>query len=90
MSNVKNPPKLSVSKSYDDWVKLVEIWRDFTSVEKPKQALAVVLSLEGKAQEAALEIPKEDLAKDNGVDLVITRLDKIYKKDTLSEKFSSL
>ena len=90
MSKDKSPPLLTNSKSYDDWIKLINIWRDFTSLEKPKQALAVVLSLEDKAQEAALELPRDQLNQDNGVDLIIKRLDKIFKKDELSQKFNSL
>ena len=90
MSKDKAPPLLSTSKSYDDWVKLIKIWKDFTSLDKSKQALAIVLSLEDKAQQAALEIDQADLIKDDGVDSLITRLDKIYKKDELSQKFSCL
>ena len=90
MSKDKNPPLLSASKSYDDWIKLINIWKDFTSLEKPKQALAIALSLEDKAQDVALQIPRDQLAQENGVELIIQRLDKIFKKDELSQKFNSL
>ena len=90
MTKDGKPPVLTNCKSYDDWVKLVGLWKEYTSLEKSKQALAIVLSLEDKAQEAALEISRDDLKKDDGVDLVIKRLDKIFKKDELSQKFSFL
>ena len=75
MSKDKSPPVLSQCKSYDDWVKLVEIWKDFTSLDKKKQGLAVALSLEGKTQDAVLEIEKSDIVKEDGVDTIIKRLD---------------
>ena len=51
MSNMnKLPPLLSKSKSYDDWLQLVELWHKFTTLEPEKQGPAIVLSLEGEAQ----------------------------------------
>ena len=40
-------------------------------MDKGKQASAIVLSLDGKGQDAALEIPTEDLIKDDGVETLI-------------------
>lgn len=39
----------------------VEIWRLVTDMEENKQALAVVLSLTGRASDSALEIPAKVL-----------------------------
>ena len=44
----KTPPWLPGSNSYDGWLKLVDIWRKFTSLEPEKQGPAMVLSLEGE------------------------------------------
>ena len=52
----KSPPLLSKSKSYDDWLKLITIWQQFTTSELEKQGPATVLSLEGKTQDAVLEL----------------------------------
>ena len=73
MSKDKAPPLLSASKTYEDWTNLIDLWKDFTSLDKHKQAPAIVLSLEGKVQTAALEIPKADLTKDDGVDTLIKK-----------------
>ena len=86
----KPPPALSACKSYTDWKKLVNIWKGLSGLEQPSLAPALVLSLEGEAQEAALEVSSEDLAKDTGVASVIAKLDKIYAKDVLSEKYNAL
>ena len=86
----KPPPALSACKSYTDWKKLVNIWKGLSGLEANSLAPALVLSLEGEAQEAALEVSSEDLAKDTGIDSVIAKLDKIYAKDVLSEKYNAL
>ena len=41
----KTPPSLSGSKSYDNQLKLVDIWRKFTTLEPEKQGPAIVLLL---------------------------------------------
>ena len=57
---------------------------------KEKQASAIVLSLEGKAQTAALQVPSTELVKDTGVETLIAHLDKIFLKDKLSLKFDAI
>ena len=56
MSKDKAPPLLSASKTYEDWTNLIDLWKDFTSLDKPKKAPVIIL-LEVKAQ-MALEIPE--------------------------------
>ena len=52
----KSPPLLSKTKSYDDWLKLVEVWRQFITLKPEKQGPAVVLTLKEEAQDAILEL----------------------------------
>ena len=89
-SNNKSPPSPSNSKSYTDWLKLIEIWRKFTSLEPEKQGPAIVLSLEGEAQDAILELDTNDITDKDGVDKVIKRLNHLYKKGELTEKYNAL
>ena len=89
-NNNKNPPSLSKSKSYADWLKLLDIWRKFTSLEPEKQGPAIVLSLEGEAQDAILELSTNDITDKDGVDKIIERLNRLYKKDELTEKYNAL
>ena len=89
-TSYKTPPSLSNSKTYDDWIKLIDIWKEFTTLEKSKQGQAIVLSLQGEAQDAVLELPASELASEDGVKKVIERLDKLYKKDELIERYSAI
>ena len=88
--NNKTPPSLSKAKNYQDWLKLIKIWRKFTDLPKPKQGPAIVLSLENEALDAVLEIDEGDISGDHGVDIIIERLDRIYKKDETLENYRAL
>ena len=48
------------------------------------------MSLEGKAQEAVLELDVDVITSEEGVSKIIDRLDKIYLQDTLIKKYEAL
>ena len=90
MSSInKTSPSLSGSKSYDDWLKAVNIWRKFTSLEPEKQVPAIVLLLE-ELQDGVLELDNGIIYGKDSVDKIIARLNKIYKKDELTQKYNAL
>ena len=66
------------------------LWQTFTTLDKAKQGPALVLSLDGKAQEAALELDSKDISGEDGVKTVLHKLDKIYEKDKLIEKYNAI
>ena len=85
------PPLLSeYDTKYKDWKRLVKCWSKICGIPKSEQASALLLSLKGKALDAVLQLPEADLDKDTGLDSLLTRLDKLYVKDELSEQFSAL
>ena len=85
------PPSLSsCNNNYRAWKKLIKHWQNLCSLSKPNRASAILLTLSGKALNAALQIPEEDLAKDDGVETLLKQLDTLYIKDELSEKFKAL
>ena len=49
-----------------------------------------MLTLSGKALNAALQLPSDSLKKADGVAKLLERLDSLFLKDTLSEKFGAL
>ncbi|XP_066911985.1 uncharacterized protein [Clytia hemisphaerica] len=88
-NDIKAPPALKEDVPYENWKKEITIWQLFTSLEKKKQGLAILLSLEGKAREAALELEVDELNKDDGVSKVLAQLDKLYLKDKLQLSFQA-
>ena len=49
-----------------------------------------MLSLENEALDVVLELDDEDIGKDNGVDVIIDRLNKLFKKDSTITKYQIL
>ena len=64
--------------------------RKFTSLEPKQQGPAIVLSLEGEAQDAILELNTNDITDKDGVNKIIERLNCLYKKDELTGKYNAL
>ena len=87
--SVKWPPKLEGEEEYEQWKEDLNIWCSLTSIEKGKQALAVYLSLSGRARVAASEIPKERLEQDNGIETLLAKLDVLFLEDKGRRKFSA-
>jgi hypothetical protein len=48
------------------------------------------MALEGKALDAILELSDEEISGNEGVKKIIAKLDTIYKKDELNQKFTDL
>ena len=91
MSNMKkSPPLLSKRKSYDDWLKLITIWQQFTTLEQEKQGPPIVLLLEGEAQDAVLELQPNQITDKDGVKTIIDKLNKIHKKDEPTQRYNAL
>ena len=86
----KIPPLLSKSPVYTDWKKKIDIWSSFTTLEKDKQGAALLLTLEGAAEEAALELDVSVINRNDGLKSIIQQLDKLYLKDKTLEKFQAL
>ena len=71
----KWPPKLNSEEEYEVWKRNLQIWCQLTEFSKSKQALAVHLSLEGRARIASSEIEVADLSKEDG------KLDELFLQD---------
>ena len=80
-SSSKWPPKFVGECNYENWRKDIEIWCKLTDLPKKKQALAIHLSLEGRARLASSEIKVEDLESDGGVNTLLDKLDGFFLAD---------
>ena len=89
-SGNKTPPAYKTGDDYEKWCKKIRIWRDFTSLEDTKQGPALFLTLEDDAQDAVLELEAEKIKAKDGVEQIITCLDKLYKKDKTQSAFDAL
>ena len=65
------------------------MWELVTELYKKKRSLALALSLQGKPREVELEISVEDLNVNEGVDRLITELDKLFEKDKIDQAYAA-
>ena len=92
-SAYKTPPAFDVeSKSYSRWVEELKAWTDLTDVKKDKQGLAVALSLPEKdssniRDKVFSDLSLDELKGDDGVKKLMEFMDKLFKKDQLSEAY---
>lgn len=89
MASCKWPPKLSDESRYENWKTDVEIWCKLTDIPKKKQALAIHLSLCGRARIASSEIPVSDLEVEEGVDAILKKLDGLFLVDKGRRQFEA-
>lgn len=68
---------------------MVEIWRLVTDLDKKKQALAVALSLTGRARDSVLETPTGDLNKDVRMTTLLIKLDSVFLKEEKDRQYKT-
>lgn len=83
------PPSFNEKTSYESWKNEIEIWRLVTDLDKKKQALAITLSLSGRARESALEIAAHDLNTDTGMDVLLSKLDSVFLKEEKDRQYEA-
>ena len=86
----KVPPQLSNSKSYSDWVHLVEIWTKFTDLGPERQVTSLVISLSEKALESILELDDKDTSGQDGVKLFLKNWTSYTRRMSYITSFKTL
>ena len=66
------------------------MWRRVTDLPAHRQGSALVLPLEDEASNAVLEIDDAEIPKDDGVDAIINRLNRLFKKDSTITKYQTV
>ncbi|KAG0718762.1 hypothetical protein GWK47_051843 [Chionoecetes opilio] len=87
--SLKWPPKLEHDEEYEMWKEDVGVWCRLTTIEKKKRALAIHLSLSGRARSASSEIDKTKLEAEDGVEVLLKRLDDVFLVDEGRRKFAA-
>ena len=85
----KCPPKLNNDCNYETWKEDVKIWCEFTDLDEKKRALAIHLTLTGRARIASSEVGVEELKKETGVETLIAKLDTLFLPEKERRQFSA-
>ena len=83
MTSCKHPPTFE-GKDNSQWKLEIELWQMFTKMDKARQGIAMLLSLEGEGREIAISIDKSLLTIGDGVRNVLTELVKPFEKGKCS------
>ena len=84
----------TTNKPYSRWVDEIKTWQALTDLDAKKRGIAIALSLpeEGKnsiRDKVFSELTVDVLNADDGVEKLILFMDKIFKKDELSEAYEA-
>ena len=83
-------PQLRDDSDYLTWKKEVEIWKLGTTAKDTQQAPRLVGFMEGRAHEAAIQIPAAELGSTTGVTKLFAELDKVFLKDATQSLFQAI
>ena len=75
------PPVFTENISWLDYKKELKIWQALTDLSAMKQDPSLYLSLTGKAKEAVLELNIDFICKEDDLEKILERLDKLYLQD---------
>ena len=75
--------------SYETWKNEVAVWQLVTELPDEKQALAVSLTLSGNARETAMNITAADMAKKDGMQTILRKLDEVFLKDDKDKAYEA-
>ena len=87
---VQNPPILDDYTNYDNWLKDLDVWKMFTSTAKTKQGPRLYLSLKGKARELVRELDLNAIGAENGVNVIVEKLNDHFQKDKVQQSYIHL
>ena len=71
-------PKLTDKTIYAEWKRRVTVWQVSTSIPKQKQAATLITRMEGKPEQAAIQLDINDYTADDGVKKLVDELDKLF------------
>ena len=82
IATMKTPPLLKEEEmDYEQWKKDLLLWTEFTDLEKNKLAIAVHLSLSGRARKATSELSSAELKSESGIENLLKKLDRVFLQD---------
>ena len=81
------PPLLTETEDFVRWLKLIKIWCNCTSVNVDKRASLIVMNIQGKYQDVALEMEDEMLNCNDGVKNLLKKLGDTFLGDSKDVAF---
>ena len=83
-------PTLNDKTNYQDWKKRVVWWQKATDTKKENQAAKLIMHMNGKPEEVAIQLDADFMSVADGVSKLIAELDKLYEKDATQSIFAAI
>ena len=90
MSFCKAPPEFSDETAYEQYKEELEIWKLLKVCKKEDEGPLVFRTLPPQAKSAVIGLGAEVIGSVDGLNLILTRLDALYLKDTNQRIFQAL
>ena len=78
---VKSPPLWTSEMTYEDYKKEIEVWKLLKSASNKEEGPLIYRVLTGEAKAAAKKLTVEQIGSENGLQLIIDKLDELYLAD---------
>ena len=86
----KYPPILQEGNSYEEWKRDFQIWQLLKLATKTDEGPLVYRTLTGRSKSAVSDLTPAQIGSNNGLDLIIERLDKLHLNDKNQRIFVAL
>ena len=73
-----NPPIWQDGTSYEDYVKEIKVWQLLKAATAEEEGPLVFRTLKGRGKTAALQLKLEEIGSQNGLKLILQKLDEVY------------
>ena len=84
------PPRLTEDLGYRSWKNKVLMWKLVCGIDKKEQGIIILLqSLTGnkKAEKAVANLTAENLFNDNGLNIVLEKLDAVFQSEEIEDSY---
>ena len=78
---VKSPPLWTSEMTYEDYKKEIEVWKLLKCASNKEEGPIIYRVLTGEAKAAAKKLTVEQIGSENGLLLIIDKLDELYLAD---------
>ena len=90
MSKLKNPPNFDPEvDDYASWKADVGAWKLFTELAADKVGAAIYLATQNKARDVVRGVNPDQIGTEEGFNLLIAELDKVYLTNESSRAFAA-
>ena len=79
---VDSVPVLNSAEQFEEWKRDIQVWQAITNIKQAKHGPILYRALEGQAKKACSGLPIEEICGQDGVRLILDKLETVFAKDS--------